>query len=176
MAAIDALGVDPTEPSLVNIPDLSSFDPRSCCSSSRCVRASSSGCWSSPSWTCSAMDRRVRGGSKGMWAVIIVFVNLIGPILYLLVGRVDGPVEDEAPAPGAMPGWGSPHDPPIVAPAGGRRRRDDRRPPAAAGRPEPAADPGRRRRTAAADRPSPRSARAPAPRRRTRRRRSASRA
>jgi len=62
------------------------------------------------------MDRRVRGGSKGMWALIIVFVNGIGPILYLLVGRLDGPPEDEAPGPGAMPGWGSPHDPPIVAP------------------------------------------------------------
>jgi ABC-2 type transport system ATP-binding protein len=61
------------------------------------------------------MDRRVRGGSRGMWALIIVFLNVIGPILYLLVGRVDGPPEDLAPGPGAMPGWGSPHDPPIVA-------------------------------------------------------------
>jgi ABC-2 type transport system ATP-binding protein len=60
-------------------------------------------------------DRRVRGGSKAMWAVIIVFVNLLGPILYFLVGREDGPV-DTTPGPGAMPGWGSPHDPPIVAP------------------------------------------------------------
>ena len=69
-------------------------------------------------WDLLKMDRRVRGGSKGMWAVIIVFVNVIGPILYLLVGRVDGPPEEEAPGPGAMPGWGSPHDPPITgAPA-----------------------------------------------------------
>jgi ABC-2 type transport system ATP-binding protein len=60
-------------------------------------------------------ERRVRGGSKGMWAVIIVFLNLVGPILYFLVGREEGPV-DTAPGPGAMPGWGSPHDPPIVAP------------------------------------------------------------
>ena len=36
-------------------------------------------------------DRHVRGGSKGLWAIIIVFVNLVGPVLYLLVGRVDGP-------------------------------------------------------------------------------------
>ena len=35
-------------------------------------------------------DRAVRGGNKGLWAVVIVFVNLIGPILYFLVGRVDG--------------------------------------------------------------------------------------
>jgi ABC-2 type transport system ATP-binding protein len=60
-------------------------------------------------------ERRVRGGSKAMWALIIVFVNLIGPILYFLVGREEGPASDE-PGPGAMPGWGSPHDPPIVAP------------------------------------------------------------
>ena len=59
------------------------------------------------------MDRHVRGGSKGVWALIIVFVNMIGPILYFLVGRVDGPVDDEASGPGA-PGWGSPHDPPIA--------------------------------------------------------------
>jgi ABC-2 type transport system ATP-binding protein len=65
-------------------------------------------------WDLLKMDRRVRGGSKGMWAVIIVFVNVIGPILYLLVGRVDGPPEEQAPGPGAMPGWGSPHDPPIA--------------------------------------------------------------
>ncbi len=62
-------------------------------------------------------DRAVRGGSKGLWAVVIVFVNLIGPVLYFLVGRVDGPPEPTAPAPGAMPGWGSPHDPPIAPPA-----------------------------------------------------------
>ena len=55
-----------------------------------------------------------RGGSKAVWAFIIVFVNLIGPILYFLVGREDGPPEAQAPGPGAMPGWGSPHDPPIV--------------------------------------------------------------
>src|SRR3954466_5062392 len=59
-------------------------------------------------------DRAVRGGNKGLWAVIIVFVNLIGPILYFLVGRADGVPEDTAPAPGAMPGWGSPHDPPVA--------------------------------------------------------------
>ena len=59
-------------------------------------------------------DRRVRGGNKGVWAVIIVFVNLIGPILYFLVGREEGPPPEVTPGPGAMPGWGSPHDPPIV--------------------------------------------------------------
>src|SRR4051812_35192195 len=59
-------------------------------------------------------DRAVRGGNKGLWAVVIVFVNLIGPVLYFLVGRLDGPPPDTAPAPGAVPGWGSPHDPRIA--------------------------------------------------------------
>ncbi len=67
-------------------------------------------------------DRRVRGGSKAVWAFIIVFVNFIGPLVYFLVGREDGPVEPQAPGPGAMPGWGSPHDPPMVAaPDSGRQ-------------------------------------------------------
>jgi hypothetical protein len=34
-------------------------------------------------------ERRVRGGSKVVWALIIVFVNVIGPIIYLTVGRED---------------------------------------------------------------------------------------
>jgi len=67
-------------------------------------------------------ERAVRGGSKGMWAVIIVFVNLVGPILYFLVGRLDGVAEPKAPGPGAMPGWGSPHDPPIVVDPGAATR------------------------------------------------------
>ena len=33
--------------------------------------------------------RRVKGDSKVVWALIIIFVNLIGPILYFLVGRED---------------------------------------------------------------------------------------
>jgi hypothetical protein len=32
-------------------------------------------------------ERRVRGDSKLMWGVIIVVINIIGPVLYLLVGR-----------------------------------------------------------------------------------------
>jgi hypothetical protein len=34
-------------------------------------------------------ERTVRGDSKLVWAVIIVFVNLVGPILYFVVGRKD---------------------------------------------------------------------------------------
>jgi hypothetical protein len=32
-------------------------------------------------------ERRVRGDSKLMWGILIVFVGLLGPILYLAVGR-----------------------------------------------------------------------------------------
>jgi hypothetical protein len=34
-------------------------------------------------------ERRVRGGSKVVWALVIVFVNIVGPILYFTVGRED---------------------------------------------------------------------------------------
>jgi hypothetical protein len=29
----------------------------------------------------------VKGDSKVVWALIIIFVNLLGPLLYFLVGR-----------------------------------------------------------------------------------------
>jgi hypothetical protein len=32
-------------------------------------------------------ERRVRGGRKVVWALIIVFVNIIGPIVYFAAGR-----------------------------------------------------------------------------------------
>ena len=32
-------------------------------------------------------ERRVKGGNKLVWALIIVFVNLIGPLAYFFVGR-----------------------------------------------------------------------------------------
>ncbi len=32
-------------------------------------------------------DRRVRGGNKGLWAVIIVLGELLGPIVYFVAGR-----------------------------------------------------------------------------------------
>jgi hypothetical protein len=32
-------------------------------------------------------ERRVRGGSKIVWALVIVFVNIVGPILYFVAGR-----------------------------------------------------------------------------------------
>lgn len=32
-------------------------------------------------------ERRVRGGNKLVWVLVIVFGQLIGPILYFLAGR-----------------------------------------------------------------------------------------
>jgi hypothetical protein len=32
-------------------------------------------------------ERRVRGGSKIVWALVIILVNIIGPILYFVAGR-----------------------------------------------------------------------------------------
>ena len=34
-----------------------------------------------------ARRRRVKGGNKWLWGVLIVFFSLIGPILYLVLGR-----------------------------------------------------------------------------------------
>ena len=34
-------------------------------------------------------ERRVRGGSKLLWVLIIVFINVIGPIVYFTAGRQD---------------------------------------------------------------------------------------
>ena len=34
--------------------------------------------------------RRVKGDNKVVWVVIIVFVQVLGPILYFLAGREEG--------------------------------------------------------------------------------------
>ena len=34
-------------------------------------------------------ERRVRGGSKALWAVVILLVGLFGPLIYLFVGRIE---------------------------------------------------------------------------------------
>jgi uncharacterized Tic20 family protein len=31
--------------------------------------------------------RRVKGDSKVLWGLVIIFINIIGPIVYFLVGR-----------------------------------------------------------------------------------------
>ena len=35
-------------------------------------------------------ERRVKGDSKVVWALIIIFVNLLGPLIYFLFGREEG--------------------------------------------------------------------------------------
>jgi hypothetical protein len=32
-------------------------------------------------------ERHVKGGSKVVWALVIILVNVIGPILYFVAGR-----------------------------------------------------------------------------------------
>ena len=32
-------------------------------------------------------ERRVRGDSKLMWGILVVFLGVLGPILYFIVGR-----------------------------------------------------------------------------------------
>lgn len=39
---------------------------------------------------------RVKGGNKVVWILIIVLVNIIGPIVYFLFGREEGPAEDDS--------------------------------------------------------------------------------
>jgi hypothetical protein len=34
-------------------------------------------------------ERRVRGGNKWVWALVIVVGELLGPLVYFLVGRED---------------------------------------------------------------------------------------
>jgi hypothetical protein len=41
-------------------------------------------------WDMTRPGRRVRGDSKLMWALIVIFVGTIGPLIYLAVGREDG--------------------------------------------------------------------------------------
>ena len=38
---------------------------------------------------------RVKGGNKVVWILVIVLVNLIGPILYLLIGREEDQVASD---------------------------------------------------------------------------------
>ena len=104
--------------SIVNIPDLSNVDPRILLLLVPLL-VLQFGLLVVAVLDLLRMDRHVRGGNKGVWALVIVLVNMIGPIVYFLVGRVDAPVAEEASGPGAMPGWGSPHDPPIVTPGTG---------------------------------------------------------
>ena len=37
----------------------------------------------------------VTGGNKVVWILVIVLINIIGPIVYFLFGRKEGPVEED---------------------------------------------------------------------------------
>ncbi len=39
--------------------------------------------------------KTVRGNSKLLWIFIIVFINLFGPIIFLIIGRQDDAVRSE---------------------------------------------------------------------------------
>jgi len=41
-------------------------------------------------WDLSRPDRRVRGGSKVVWGVVIVVFQMLGPLAYFLFGRDEG--------------------------------------------------------------------------------------
>ena len=34
-------------------------------------------------------ERHVRGGNKIIWALVILFISLLGPIVYFAIGRED---------------------------------------------------------------------------------------
>jgi ABC-2 type transport system ATP-binding protein len=111
-------------------------------------------------WDLTRPGRRVRGGSKAIWAVIIVLVNLIGPLVYLVAGREDredvnesggapGPTAPAGPpAPGAIAGWAppdaavagriSPEPGPSSAPTAGTRPSVEAAPSTSTLRPAPA--------------------------------------
>ncbi len=66
-------------------------------------------------WDLTRPGRRVRGESRLMWGLIILLVSLIGPILYLVIGRQEGDAEPEPRSwPTAAPAVAEPTAP--VAP------------------------------------------------------------
>jgi hypothetical protein len=38
---------------------------------------------------------RVRGGNKVVWILVIVLVSTIGPIIYLIFGREEAPIDSD---------------------------------------------------------------------------------
>jgi len=40
-------------------------------------------------WDITRPERHVRGDSKLMWGLIVVFIGMLGPIVYLAIGRED---------------------------------------------------------------------------------------
>lgn len=40
-------------------------------------------------WDLTRPERHVRGGSKVLWAIVVICVGVIGPLVYFTVGRED---------------------------------------------------------------------------------------
>jgi hypothetical protein len=40
-------------------------------------------------WDLTRPDRRVKGNNKWVWAVVVILGGVIGPLVYLFVGRED---------------------------------------------------------------------------------------
>jgi ABC-2 type transport system ATP-binding protein len=62
-------------------------------------------------WDLTRPGRRVRGGSRVVWALVILLVGTIGPIVYFVVGREEAASAETtpaAPAPDAVTGWRPP--------------------------------------------------------------------
>jgi ABC-2 type transport system ATP-binding protein len=57
-------------------------------------------------WDLTRPGRRVRGESRAMWALIILFVSMFGAIIYFLIGREEAgaPAPAGRPEPGEAPG------------------------------------------------------------------------
>ncbi|HMM42616.1 MAG TPA: PLD nuclease N-terminal domain-containing protein [Thermomicrobiales bacterium] len=51
-----------------------------------------------------ARRRQVAGGKRWVWLVVILFGNLVGAILYLVIGRATPPAAEPEPGAGASPG------------------------------------------------------------------------
>ncbi len=102
-------------------------------------------------WDLSRPGRRVRGESRLLWAIIILFASLIGPILYFVAGRQEaGATEDEPPRRlDRVRRAGHDRDPPAEAPAvpptAAGRDRGGRGRPAAPAAPAADDDSGHRR-------------------------------
>ena len=40
-------------------------------------------------WDLTRPQRRVRGGNKLLWAIVVVCISIFGPLAYFLIGRED---------------------------------------------------------------------------------------
>ena len=98
--------------------DLATVRPEPAAAARAARRCSRSGSSSPRSPTCCARIEPVRGNNKGLWAVghRPRQRGRPDPVLPRSAGST-GRRRPSRPAPDAVPGWGSPHDPPVAATA-----------------------------------------------------------